>query len=82
MPTVNVLYFAQVRDRCGRDQEQFTLPMSVTANDVLTAIVAQYPTHEKLIHSCRVAINHAFINAAVSLDENSEIALIPPVSGG
>ncbi len=82
MPTVHVLYFAQVRDRCGRDEEQFTFPASVTANDVLTTIVAQYPAHETLIRRCRVAINHAFINTAVNLDEHSEIALIPPVSGG
>jgi molybdopterin converting factor subunit 1 len=82
VPTVNVLYFAQVRDRCGRDSDQIELPEIITPDILLAAVIAQHPAHEKLILSCRVAINHAFINAAVSLDDNCEIALIPPVSGG
>ena len=82
MPSVSVLYFAQVRDRCGRDSDTITLPTSVTPDTVLTSVIALHPTHELLIQRCRVAINHSFISSAVNIDEHSEIALIPPVSGG
>ena len=82
MPTVNVLYFAQVRDRCGRDSDQLELPELITPDILLAAVIAQHPTHEKLLRHCRVAVNHSFITTAVTISENSEIALIPPVSGG
>jgi molybdopterin converting factor subunit 1 len=77
-----VLYFAQVRDRCGRESEALTLPTAVSAEVVLNAVIALHPAHEPLLRSCRVAIDHAFINGPINISETSEIALIPPVSGG
>jgi molybdopterin synthase catalytic subunit len=82
MPTVTVLYFALARDRLGIDHEQLTLSSHVGAGDVLTAIRARHPAHAALIERCRVAIDHQFVDAPVAISDHSEIALIPPVSGG
>jgi molybdopterin converting factor subunit 1 len=82
MPDVTVLYFAQARDRLGTDHEQLTLSSLVGAGDVLAAIRARHPAHAALIERCRVAIDHQFVDAPVTITEHSEIALIPPVSGG
>ncbi len=82
MPEVLIHYFAQVRDRLGREHERITFPFSVDAPMVLAAVRAQHPLHAGLIDRCRVAVDLQFITTAVALSENSEIALIPPVSGG
>jgi sulfur-carrier protein len=79
---VTVHYFAQVRDRLKRSHDQLTTSAQATPHDILTAVVALHPHEHSLISRCRVAVDHAFINDAVTLSETSEIALIPPVSGG
>jgi MoaE-MoaD fusion protein len=82
MPTATVLYFAQARDRLGIDHEAVALPASAGAADVLAAIRILHPAHATLIDRCRVAVDHQFVDAPVAISERSEIALIPPVSGG
>lgn len=82
MPTVTVLYFAQARDRLGAERETLDLPPTVGANEVLAAIRARHPAQAALIDRCRVAIDCQFITGPVVINERSEIALIPPVSGG
>ena len=82
MPTVTVLYFAQARDRLGMEAETLTLPASVDADTVLGAIRLRHPSHAALIDRCRVAVDHEFVTGSMTLTEHSEIALIPPVSGG
>src|SRR5688500_14244335 len=82
MPTVTIFYFAQARDRLGTASETLTLPSPADASDVLTAIRDKHPAQTPLIDRCRVAIDHQFVGAPVAINEDSEIALIPPVSGG
>jgi molybdopterin converting factor subunit 1 len=82
MPDVTVLYFAQVRDRLGAASQVLMLPSPAGAADVLAAIRACHPAHGALIDRCRVAIDQQFVDAPVAISGHSEIALIPPVSGG
>jgi molybdopterin converting factor subunit 1 len=82
MPQVTILYFAQARDRLGCDRDHLTLPASADANTVLSAVRARHPANAALIDHCRVAVDCQFITGAVPISERSEIALIPPVSGG
>ena len=82
MPEVTVLYFAQARDRLGCDRDHLTLPASADANAVLSAVRLRHPSNAALIDRCRVAIDCQFITGPVAINERSEIALIPPVSGG
>jgi molybdopterin converting factor subunit 1 len=82
VPEVLIHYFAQVRDRLGREHDRVTLPHTVDAPTILAAVQARHPLHTSLIDHCRVAVDLQFISTAIALSENSEIALIPPVSGG
>jgi molybdopterin converting factor subunit 1 len=82
MPDVTILYFAHIRDRLGMAAETLTLPASVDANAVLSAIRLRHPGNAALIDRCRVAVDCQFIDGPVTIHERSEIALIPPVSGG
>ena len=82
MPDVLIHYFAQMRDRLGREHDRETLPHSVDAPSILAVVRTRHPLQAELINHCRVAVDLQFITTAVTLSENSEIALIPPVSGG
>ncbi|OTN75987.1 hypothetical protein A5886_001063 [Enterococcus sp. 8G7_MSG3316] len=60
-----------------------TLPVEVNQEAVLQTMIDLFPAYERDIASCRVAIDHQFIDSQMrSITDKSEIALIPPVSGG
>jgi molybdopterin converting factor subunit 1 len=82
VPAVQVHYFAQLRDRLGCAQEGLDLPPTVDAAGILAAVRALHPQHAALIERCRVAIDLQFATSQVALRADSELALIPPVSGG
>lgn len=77
-----VQYFAQLRDRLARDHDRVVLPAEVDAPGILAAIRARHPSHAALIDRCRVAVDLQFLTSPVVITQASEIALIPPVSGG
>ena len=79
---VSVMYFAGMREHTGKNQEDFELPNPCGSADVLKVVTAQYPHLADLCNRSRVAIGHDFVNEAVAINADSEIAIIPPVSGG
>ena len=82
MPMVTVLYFASLRDRLGRDDETLDLPANSTSAQVLAAVAQRHPTCADTIARSRLAVDQAFADGPLTLSANSELALIPPVSGG
>jgi molybdopterin synthase sulfur carrier subunit len=86
MASVNLVYFAWVRERIGRDEETLELPDTVvTAGDLLTHLKTlgeEYETaleHENVI---RVAINQEHVEHHETIAGAREIALFPPMTGG
>lgn len=76
---VTVLYFASLRDAAGRDSEVLPRPDSLPAlYEALRARHGFALPAEKL----RVAVDGAFASWDTPVAEGSEIAFIPPVSGG
>jgi molybdopterin synthase sulfur carrier subunit len=77
--SITVLYFASLRDAAGRDSEQLPLPASLRAlyGELRTRHGFALPP-ERL----RVAVDGAFAAWDAPLREGSEVAFIPPVSGG
>ncbi len=82
MIDINVLYFAGLREHTGKTSEAFSLPSPCGSEDVLDCIRTAYPHLVNLCDRSRVAIDQSFINESVDIHEKSEIAVIPPVSGG
>ena len=77
--SITVLYFASLRDAAGRDSEQLPLPASLRGlYDELRSRHGFSLPAEKL----RVAVDGAFAPWDAPLRDGSEIAFIPPVSGG
>lgn len=82
MPLVSILYFAQAQERAGTGGERLDLADETSVDAVLALLAARHPSLATLLPRCRLAVDHAFADGALRLSETSEIAVIPPVSGG
>jgi len=86
MASVQLLYFAWVRDRVGRADEIAALPPEV--RDV-RGMLAWLQTRDPLFaamagdgRTIRVAVNQEFVGPDYPVGPGDEIALFPPVTGG
>jgi len=83
--TINVRYFARLRDLAGQDTETVELASSVTDGtslfDWLTARDARFG--DALAHpSVRVEVNGVIGPRETPIADGDEVALLPPFSGG
>ena len=77
--TITVLYFASLRDAAGREREEVPVPASLAAlYDDLRGRHGFGLPRERL----RVAVDGAFVAWDTPPRAGSEVAFIPPVSGG
>jgi molybdopterin converting factor subunit 1 len=79
---VTLLYFAAARERAGLASEVLDLADGATAGDALAAVCARHPALAAVASKLRLAVDREFAGADRSLRDGSEVALIPPVSGG
>jgi len=79
---VTILYFAAARERAGAASEKLELAEGATAGDALAAACALHPPLQAVAAKLRLAVDEEFAPADRKLREGSQIALIPPVSGG
>ncbi|WP_438439829.1 MoaD/ThiS family protein [Limosilactobacillus fermentum] len=79
---VTVKLFAFLGERLG-PAVKIDVPKSVTQAALKDAVLELDPALEATLANSRVAVDQEFINEDVlQLSEASEVALIPPVSGG
>lgn len=77
---VRVLFFAYLRERCGVRETSVEIRPGASVGDLWDALRARYPALEG--QRLRFAVNQEYVDNAHTLDDNDELALIPPVSGG
>ncbi len=80
MATVKLLYFASLRDAAGVAEET----LGTTAAD-LRALYAELRERHGFVmplERIRVAVDGAFARLDDAVRDGSEVAFIPPVSGG
>jgi molybdopterin synthase sulfur carrier subunit len=81
-----LVYFAWVRERIGKPEEEVSLPASVvTVEDLLNWLKGRGDEYaHALRHSevIRVAINHEHVDHREKIAGAGEIALFPPMTGG
>lgn len=78
---VHVLYFAVARDRAGTSTEQLD-PAPATVGALRERLGALHPGLAAILHRCRVAVDQEFAEDGAPLRDGTEVAIIPPVSGG
>ena len=79
---IEVLLFAAARDAAGSDSILIDVRDDPRASDVLEAIGYRLPEISRLIPACRLAVDCGYVGGDQAVSADSEIALIPPVSGG
>jgi sulfur-carrier protein len=83
---VKVRYFAWVRERIGKPEEDIELPASVATIADLVAFLAQQG--EEYAHAfenpkiIRAAIDRAHVRADTAIAGAREVAFFPPMTGG
>lgn len=80
--TVTVKLFARARDLAGAASVQLQLPVSATVADLRRSLAQQIPALAPLCGHLLVAIGTSYASETAPLDETSDIACFPPVSGG
>ena len=82
MITVKIVTFGVVRDMLGGQSSLTeTLPEDTSLEDLSALLNDRYPALRRL-DALRYAVNARYAGKDVTLQQNDEIALIPPVSGG
>jgi MoaE-MoaD fusion protein len=79
---VTLLYFAAARERAGIPRETVDLRDGATAADAREAACGAHPGLRAIVDRLRLAVDQEFAPAERPLREGSEVAFIPPVSGG
>jgi len=79
---VEVLYFAILRERVGRERESLELPDGADVRTARAAIAARHPGIESLLPRVQTAVNRVMAKDETALADGDEIALLPPVAGG
>jgi molybdopterin synthase catalytic subunit len=79
---VQVLYFAILRERLGRDSETLELAPTATVGDARAALAAAHPEIAPLLPRVQSAVNRTMVGETHTLADGDELALIPPVAGG
>jgi molybdopterin converting factor subunit 1 len=81
--TVQLLYFAAIRDLVGKSQETMELSPDVTTVGALRVHLEHaVPALAGRLDAVRWAKNEVFVGIEATLDEGDVVALIPPVAGG
>jgi molybdopterin synthase sulfur carrier subunit len=81
-----LVYFAWVRERIGKSQEEVSLPESiVTVEDLLAWLKGRGEEYAHALRHAeviRVAINQEHVDHRAKIAGAGEIALFPPMTGG
>lgn len=85
MITVNVLYFARLREAFGIASENIALPDGVTAAGLLDLLRGRGEAWARELAAgrpYRIAVNQDMAAPETPLDDGDEVAIFPPVTGG
>ena len=80
--TVTVRLFARARDLAGAEQLAVELPANAKVADLRRQLRMQVPALAFLLDRSALAVAGEFADENQLLAVDSEIALLPPVSGG
>ena len=78
---ISILSFGIAKDIVGQRFLDWQMPEGASVADLRSALSASFPRLSELA-GMRFAVNSEYANEPDFLNENDEVALIPPVSGG
>jgi molybdopterin synthase sulfur carrier subunit len=84
MTTVNVRYFASIREALGAS-ERVELPVGATLATLRDVLIARSPVHAAALargKALRCALDQTLCEESALVGESAEVAFFPPVTGG
>jgi molybdopterin converting factor subunit 1 len=79
---MRVLFFAQLKDATGCNAVELSPPSPLNNAQLWTALIEKFPALAAHRPNVRLARNWEYAAPDAIFDDNDEVALIPPVSGG
>jgi molybdopterin synthase sulfur carrier subunit len=76
--TIQVKYFAGLRDRLGRDQDQLPATDALTVAQVWSQLWPETPLPPNTL----TAVNQDYADLHQPVQDGDEVAFFPPVTGG
>lgn len=80
--TARLLFFAGLRQRLKRTEQDVVVAAGTTAQDIFFGLFTDRREAEMLFASVRCAVNCEYVPAHTIVRPGDEVAYIPPVSGG
>jgi len=77
---MKLLYFAILRERLKKDQEELEFKGNIS--QLRQLLIEKYPELEPVLKVVRFAVNEEYVGDEYELKGDERVALIPPVSGG
>ncbi|WP_448584109.1 molybdopterin converting factor subunit 1 [Thermocrinis sp.] len=77
---VKLLYFAILREKIGKQEEDLDFLGSV--GELRQRLIELYPQLRDVLKVCLFAVNHEYVGEDFILKGGESVAVIPPVSGG
>jgi molybdopterin converting factor small subunit len=82
LQTVQIRYYAQLREALKTAMEEISLEMPIRERDILDRLAELHPRQRDLLFASRVAVDEGYVDAETGLQGFSEVDIISPVSGG
>jgi molybdopterin converting factor small subunit len=79
---IRVKLFAVAKQLAGSGEVEVVVEEGATVADVERALVKEVPAIADVVSHARWAVDAKFASGDVNVSPKSELALIPPVSGG
>jgi molybdopterin synthase sulfur carrier subunit len=83
---MKIKYFAWLRDKLGCEEEEITLPCEVTnVGQLIDWLSSRGPLYEEafeFIEVSKVAVNEVHATNDKAVNDDDEVAFIPPIAGG
>jgi len=82
MKTIDILFFATIRDHMGTKQISLEIPSDTRVTGLKSQLVALKPEAAPAIENALVSINREYASQDDIIPDGAEVALFPHVSGG
>lgn len=83
MIKVKVLFFGAAKDLAEAEETEFELSENLTTPNAFEVVLSRYPNlREKFGKSLLFAVNQEYAESDKIIQNNDELAIFPPVSGG
>ena len=79
---INILLFANLKEIANQSSLQLDVPDTAIVADIIDIVKKEIPNLVPYFESIMIAVNMTYVENSYKLNNNDEVALIPPASGG